>query len=207
MIELKIGNALLKNHSKSQPKLLHLLFNLIANKAIFPIKWKISKIAPIFKDGDKQNVSSYRAISPLWAVLKQLEKLIFEKLAPIVYPTLTPDKHKISFLGNLFTIYVVQMDAKIFPIKWKTSKIAPIFKDGDKQNVSNYRPLSLLSAVLKLIEKLIFEKLAPIVYPTLTTDKHKISFLGNLFTNYVVQMGAWDLLTRVPSSGLAMMSR
>ena len=44
-----IGNILLKNLSKSLPKSHHLLFNLIANKAIFPTKWKISEIAPISK--------------------------------------------------------------------------------------------------------------------------------------------------------------
>ena len=37
-----IGNTPLKNLSKSLPKSLHLLFNLISNKAIFPTKWKIS---------------------------------------------------------------------------------------------------------------------------------------------------------------------
>ena len=48
-----IGNTLLKNLSKSLPKSLHLLINLIANKAIFPTKWKISEISPIFKDGNR----------------------------------------------------------------------------------------------------------------------------------------------------------
>ena len=100
-----IGNTLLKNLSKSLPKSLHLLFNLIANKAIFPTKWKISEIAQIFKDGDKQDASKYRTISLLSAVSKMLEKLIFEKLAPIVYPTLTPDQHcfrpKRSTITNL----------------------------------------------------------------------------------------------------------
>ena len=88
-----IGNTLLKNLSKSLAKSIHLLFNLNANKAIFPTKWKISEIAPIFKDGDKQDVSNYSPISLLSVVSKLLEKLIIEKLAPIVYPTLTPDQH------------------------------------------------------------------------------------------------------------------
>ena len=88
-----IGNTLLKNLSKSLPKPLYLLFNLIANKAIFPTKWKICEIAPIFKDRDKQDVSNYRPISLLSAVSKLLQKLIFDKLAPIFYPALTPDQH------------------------------------------------------------------------------------------------------------------
>ena len=78
---------------------------MIANKAIFPTKWKISEIAPVFKDGDKQDVSNYRPISLLSAVSKLLEKLIFDNLAPIVYPTLTPDQHgfrpKRSTITNL----------------------------------------------------------------------------------------------------------
>ena len=38
--------------------------------------------------------------------------------------------------------------------------------------MSNYRPVSLLSTVSKLLEKLIFEKLTPIVYPTLASAQH-----------------------------------
>ena len=66
----KIGNLLLKSLSKSLPKSLHLLFNLIANKARFPEKWKVSEIASILKDGDKQDVSNYRPISLLSTVSK-----------------------------------------------------------------------------------------------------------------------------------------
>ena len=89
----RIRNALLKNLHKSLPKSLCLHFNLIACKAHFPTKWKVAEIVPIYKDGDKHDASNYRPISLLSVVSKLLETLIFNKLIPVVYPTLNPAQH------------------------------------------------------------------------------------------------------------------
>ena len=89
----RIGNALLKNLHKSLPKSLCLLFNLIACEAHFPTKWKVADIVPIYKDSDNQDASNYRPISLLSAVSKLLEKLISNKLIPVVYSTLNPAQH------------------------------------------------------------------------------------------------------------------
>ena len=40
-----------------------------------------------------------------------------------------------------------------FPVLWKVSNIVPIPKTGDKSNPSNYRPISLLSILSKILEK------------------------------------------------------
>ena len=42
------------------------------------------------------------------------------------------------------------------PCHWKTAHIRPIFKKGNKEDVSNYRPVSLLHVVSKIFDKCVF---------------------------------------------------
>ena len=41
-----------------------------------------------------------------------------------------------------------------FPDKWKVATIVPVFKCGNKEDVSNYRPVSLLPIPGKILEKI-----------------------------------------------------
>jgi fructose-1,6-bisphosphatase/inositol monophosphatase family enzyme len=47
----------------------------------------------------------------------------------------------------------------IFPTRLKFSVVKPAFKNGDKVNISNYRPISLLTAFSKVFEKVIYARL------------------------------------------------
>ena len=47
----------------------------------------------------------------------------------------------------------------LFPKILKQAKIIPIFKKGDQQDCNNYRPISLLSNISKIIEKLVHRQL------------------------------------------------
>ena len=48
-----------------------------------------------------------------------------------------------------------------FPDKFKLARIIPVFKKGSQTNLSNYnRPIYLLSVFNKLLEKLMFNRLA-----------------------------------------------
>jgi hypothetical protein len=50
-------------------------------------------------------------------------------------------------------IYNASLEAGIFPERFKIAKVKPLHKKGDKGNMGNYRPIYLLSAFSKILEK------------------------------------------------------
>ena len=48
---------------------------------------------------------------------------------------------------------------KVFPSSWKVAKVIPLFKKGDKSLPDNYRPISLLPVVSKVLERVIHVQL------------------------------------------------
>ena len=53
----------------------------------------------------------------------------------------------------------LSFDTGIFPQNWKIANVVPIFKKGDKQCKANYRPISLLSNISKVLERLAYSNL------------------------------------------------
>lgn len=47
------------------------------------------------------------------------------------------------------------LSERTFPTKWKRSKIIPIHKSGNKKSANNYRPISILPSVSKILERLV----------------------------------------------------
>lgn len=55
-----------------------------------------------------------------------------------------------------------------FPTIWKQAAVIPIFKNGDKNDVKNYRPISLLPILSKILEKIVAKQLSTF----LETNRH-----------------------------------
>ena len=59
-------------------------------------------------------------------------------------------------LSHVFTL---SMSKGEFIDYFKLAIVCPVFKKGDSNNINNYRPVSLLSNISKLLEKVMYNKL------------------------------------------------
>ena len=52
----------------------------------------------------------------------------------------------------------------VFPSKWKEAKVTPLHKNGPHEEVNNYRPVSILPVLSKVLEKHVHESLSDFLH-------------------------------------------
>ena len=60
---------------------------------------------------------------------------------------------------SLVIMFNKSLGTASFPDSWKTARVTPIFKDGEKDEKSNYRPISILPVISKVFERIVFNQL------------------------------------------------
>ncbi len=76
----KIPSTLLKDSCEISAYYLTFIYNCSLATGIFPDDWKVARISPIYKSGDKQECGNYRPISVLSVAAKVFEKLMSDQL-------------------------------------------------------------------------------------------------------------------------------
>ena len=56
---------------------------------------------------------------------------------------------------SLCHIFNTSVRSAVFPDDWKRAKITPIYMSGAKDNLDNCRPISVLSPIAKMFERII----------------------------------------------------
>ena len=102
---------------------------------------EIAKIIFNFND----SASGWGNLSP--AIIKTIKQHIKQPITPIC---------NLSFANGYF------------PDEMKWAKVIPIFKNGDKHLFQNYRPVSVLSCLSKIFERLMYNRLVTFI------EKHKL---------------------------------
>jgi hypothetical protein len=69
-------------------------------------------------------------------------------------------KHCSSSLGKpLAALFKLSFNIGCIPQEWKNANVVPVFKAGDKSDPNNYRPISLLCIISKIMETIINDSL------------------------------------------------
>ena len=63
----------------------------------------------------------------------------------------------INLAKSLCKIFNTSLRLGIFPSYWKKASVIPLYKKDNPNLMSNYRPVSLLSTVSKLFEKIVYK--------------------------------------------------
>ena len=68
--------------------------------------------------------------------------LLIKESLPIIVPSIT-------------SIINASLRSRVFPTSWKIAEVWPILKNGDHEEASNYRPISLLPILSKVCERVV----------------------------------------------------
>ena len=88
-----------------------------------------------------------------------LSSRILKECATVLAPSLT-------------LLFLMSFASGHIPVQWKQGNVVPVHKKGDKSQVSNYRPISLLCIVSKVMERYIYNNVFKVVEPIINTNQH-----------------------------------
>jgi hypothetical protein len=159
----KIGPTLATNISKPKFAATHYLpmVNYPDSFVMFPCDH--NEVVSIIKALKPKLSSGYDSISP-----KLLQQTFEGLISPIVHTV------------NL------SLTTGIVPDKMKIAKVVPIFKNGDKKLISNYRPVSLLPVLSKIIERAVYNRLYKYITSKSILSSSQYGFRNSLSTNLAI---------------------
>ena len=75
-----------------------------------------------------------------------------------------------SFVEPLCHVLNLSLTHGYFPDQLKLAQVVPVFKSGDKLQIGNYRPVSILSTFSKIFEQVMYSRLTSFL------EKHSILY-------------------------------
>ena len=60
--------------------------------------------------------------------------------------------------SSLCAIFNRSIVSGVFPTEWKSTKVIPLFKQGERSDLNNYRPISIIPVVAKVFERIVYNQ-------------------------------------------------
>ena len=106
-------------------------------------------------------------IEEVHTILKSLDKN--KSSGPDEIPPIVLSQCANSLAPSLCALMNKSLELGQFPENWRSANICPIYKSGDKSDITNYRPISLLSVASKVAERCIFNRIYPLLHDQIYT--------------------------------------
>ena len=81
-----------------------------------------------------------------------------------------------------------------FPNSLKLAKVIPVYKKDDSSLISNYRPISLLPSISKVLEKLVYKRLFKFLINNNLLNPNQFGFIKGYSTDYAL-LQLYDKIT------------
>ena len=85
-------------------------------------------------------------------------------------------EHHQYFLPTICNIFNSSFTTGVFPACFKHATIVPIFKKGDSNCMSNYRPIAILPFLSKVLERCVFARLTNYAYACNLFSQYQFGF-------------------------------
>ena len=89
---------------------------------------------------------------------------LLKEAAPVISPSLAK-------------LYNCSLSNRQFPSAWKRANVSPLYKKGPENSCNNYRPVSLLSCVGKVLEKIVFKHVFNFFRDNIVISAHQSGFI------------------------------
>ena len=127
-------------------------------------------------------------------IVSEMKKLRIAKAA-------SPDNIPITVVrdvGDLATkplaiIFNSSLENGIFPDIWKLAGVIPIFKSGVKKDINNYRPISVISVISRIWERIVHDQIINFIPENNVLTKNQSAFkkLHSTITSLIGNIDYW----------------
>lgn len=135
---------------------------------------------PISIDLKSLNISRYEIFSKLNSI--KLNK----PHGPDMIPSYLLKECCYMMTEALSILFNLSLSQNVFPEKWKISYVSPIFKNGDKTDIAQYRPVTIMSQIPKIFEDIITDKISPLFKNIIIEEQHGFVTGRSTSTNLMV---------------------
>ena len=87
----------------------------------------------------------------------------------------------------------------VFPGDLKIAKVIPLFKSGDHLKVNNYRPVSILPVLWKVLEKLMYNRLMAFIEKFKIQNSKFYMIFNSVSGKHILQLLNWSISRRLQS--------